>query len=144
MNYDGEWDAPTQVLIVPLWNWNLGLTHWVKTGSNVLIVPLWNWNPVFTVHVTVSLCSNCTFMELKSTNYPFERAAFKSSNCTFMELKWRAWTLSLTSSFVLIVPLWNWNIVEALGLLGSLWVLIVPLWNWNECCVRYLLTYSWF
>ena len=41
-------------------------------------------------------------------------------------------------SFVLIVPLWNWNEESRFGITVGLKVLIVPLWNWNKFC-RYML-----
>ena len=34
-------------------------------------------------------------------------------------------------SFVLIVPLWNWNKTGKYSLVIDKYVLIVPLWNWN-------------
>ena len=74
------------------------------------------------------------------------------SNRTFMELKSYCQSVILCTFFVLIVPLWNWNVytaeqmVEAISSnrtfmelkyvtfdffsFGTL-VLIVPLWNWN-------------
>ena len=33
---------------------------------------------------------------------------------------------------VLIVPLWNWNVVGSAGNKCAASVLIVPLWNWNK------------
>ena len=36
-----------------------------------------------------------------------------------------------TDGGVLIVPLWNWNVLSLLGNFQDREVLIVPLWNWN-------------
>ena len=35
------------------------------------------------------------------------------------------------STPVLIVPLWNWNIIAYYDIFKNYYVLIVPLWNWN-------------
>ena len=48
-----------------------------------------------------------------------------------MELKLCIGSIILSSSHVLIVPLWNWNWSNWFRLLLSESVLIVPLWNWN-------------
>ena len=51
--------------------------------------------------------SNRTFMELKYYQSPIEVIANLGSNRTFMELKWRSCIYFVTSSSVLIAPLWN-------------------------------------
>ena len=54
------------------------------------------------------------------------------SNRTFMELKYL--TIHETRKLVckvLIVPLWNWNLIDVGQRNALLDVLIVPLWNWN-------------
>ena len=54
-----------------------------------------------------------------------------------MELKFNRSLLWLSLIWVLIVPLWNWNIIGTM--IDGKWyqqVLIVPLWNWN------IVTYS--
>ena len=51
----------------------------MKHHGDVLIVPLWNWNLANTLAVPAgNSCSNCTFMELKwlRTNPAFSAAAF--------------------------------------------------------------------
>ena len=74
-------------------------------------------------------------------------------NRTFMELKLNITSRSLVCSRVLIVPLWNWNVIGSFSCdyaqgfnrtfmeLKYYWhtyfakglnVLIVPLWNWNK------------
>ena len=40
-------------------------TLFMMTLSNVLIVPLWNWNIASSPFENSKVCSNCTFMELK-------------------------------------------------------------------------------
>ena len=98
-----------RVLIVPLWNWNYWNPNPAQKYRGVLIVPLWNWN-LRSIHLHYTLlCSNRTFMELKS---PY---------CRFL----------ITSEGVLIVPLWNWNSSTSLAAEDYCTVLIVPLWNWN-------------
>ena len=54
-----------QVLIVPLWNWNMTMVHEIMHGMKVLIVPLWNWNSSTINGYDKSFGSNRTFMELK-------------------------------------------------------------------------------
>ena len=78
--------SSSQVLIVPLWNWNYKALSVVNLLNLVLIVPLWNWN-VGVVHVVVIKKSfNRTFMELK---FPIisNLSIVISFNRTFMELK---------------------------------------------------------
>ena len=133
------------VLIVPLWNWNVGgstgkYDHWC-----VLIVPLWNWN--------------------RSAWNPSGNRGSRS-NRTFMELKW--WTHNCDNLLfhVLIVPLWNWNMADVLSRMFSFFcsnrtfmelksktrnktettmtVLIVPLWNWNRWSARPHREADWF
>ncbi len=33
-----------QLLIEPMWNWNVGNKSNVLTGKSLLIEPMWNWN----------------------------------------------------------------------------------------------------
>ena len=55
------------VLIVPLWNWNICRRSKSLKYSQVLIVPLWNWNFIKKDGMIVARDSfNRTFMELKS------------------------------------------------------------------------------
>ena len=77
-----------EVLIVPLWNWNLVTVIITVYLFCVLIVPLWNWNPV-----------PCSSSPITCT----------SLNRTFMELKPVSAKFLGTGALVLIVPLWNWN-----------------------------------
>ena len=51
-------------------------------------------------------------MELKLTKQIEKTAGTLSSNCTFMELKYKQIIITSQIRFVLIVPLWNWNISE--------------------------------
>ena len=99
----------SDVLIVPLWNWNWTTTEEFRTAFGVLIVPLWNWNYSRKFNVSMNTCLNRTFMELKRLY------------------------VSLINSVnaVLIVPLWNWNMQGHWQHLRPKVVLIVPLWNWN-------------
>ena len=53
------------------------------------------------------ICSNCTFMELKSLKEKEEKEKADSSNCTFMELKLHPHDEVMAQTQVLIVPLWN-------------------------------------
>ena len=125
------------VLIVPLWNWNKAMEKKteVKACSNrtfmelksynrcggyhqgcVLIVPLWNWNyrAVASPRYTEGR-SNRTFMELK-WSCSIAKADMKwGSNRTFMELKLLRTTPDALFRVVLIVPLWNWNIIITSG-----------------------------
>ena len=57
--------------------------------SNVLIVPLWNWNQSAPNNFKSAYDgSNCTFMELKYVRKTCKEIERKyGSNCTFMELK---------------------------------------------------------
>ena len=119
------------VLIAPLWNWNGSAVNHFTHQLPVLIAPLWNWNEIeMNVSSTSIICSNRTFMELKSS----------------------VTILILAAHNVLIAPLWNWNF--GISNTGSFWigsnrtfmelkykeitdfalwvrVLIAPLWNWN-------------
>ena len=55
----------TEVLIVPLWNWNTPNAAATAAASLVLIVPLWNWNASAADGVAILAGFNRTFMELK-------------------------------------------------------------------------------
>ncbi len=55
-----------------------------------------------------------------------------SFNRTFMELKSMQVHKALACETVLIVPLWNWNVVDSDQEFELHPVLIVPLWNWNS------------
>ena len=98
----------------------------------VLIVPLWNWNGGRPSYFCLGCCSNRTFMELKLTKAFQYGFGMPSSNRTFMELKldWFYWCH--VRLYVLIVPLWNWNLVKNVFQYTPSRVLIVPLWNWNN------------
>ena len=124
---------PPMVLIVPLWNWNriffnsedkrfessnrtfMELKYIdiddVFSTSDVLIVPLWNWNTCKGCTKLAILSSNRTFMELKSVRH-LRRWRCARSNRTFMELKLHCKRNIRQSARVLIVPLWNWNLVS--------------------------------
>ena len=142
------------VLIVPLWNWNFTTTSGNKKDLRVLIVPLWNWNIFVPVLPELFLDSiNCTVVELKHCKVANVMFNMQSINCTVVELKLRLLYFRLEILFVLIVPLWNWNMLRSkVNLRMSKCinctvvelkrvpcpfptappaVLIVPLWNWN-------------
>ena len=55
----------TDVLIVPLWNWNYVSAVNLQPADKVLIVPLWNWNSATVLLVSRKDGFNRTFMELK-------------------------------------------------------------------------------
>ena len=79
-------------------------------------------------------CFNRTFMELKCT---IARQEIVPDSVLIVPLwNWNVvWTSDKTSdSFVLIVPLWNWNHDQQQKRQPLRCVLIVPLWNWN-CCL---------
>ena len=121
-----------EVLIEPLWNWNLLKPCIGDGGTIVLIEPLWNWNKKW---------------------WWKNRWWWKSLNRTFMELKLSRNTRWSDAAEVLIEPLWNWNTVPwslygfwnmslnrtfmELKHENLLWnvpccpALIEPLWNWN-------------
>ena len=122
--------------------------------SNVLIVPLWNWNSVLTKALRTCRSFNCTFMELKSGKNGGPSMARNGFNCTFMELKfsWVLIQLEICSSFnctfmelkfmidIRSISCNNSFNCTFMELKFSLpWtkcmnkgVLIVPLWNWNS------------
>ena len=52
-------------------------------------------------------------------------------NCTVVELKRNFARQMIGRQKVLIVPLWNWNIIAYYDIFKNYYVLIVPLWNWN-------------
>ena len=102
--------------------------------SYVLIVPLWNWNSSRRPSANWSMCSNCTFMELK---YVEHRGSQGEASVLIVPL-WN-WNSALRDyqsrpAAVLIVPLWNWNFSTVVAELHNKFVLIVPLWNWNFGC----------
>ena len=49
-----------------------------------------------------------------------------------MELKSSYHFSYVSCCYVLIAPLWNWNIQGTEGIQGDIRVLIAPLWNWNR------------
>ena len=56
----------SEVLIVPLWNWNKQVKDEYTFERAVLIVPLWNWNAALELsQLAFAESSNRTFMELK-------------------------------------------------------------------------------
>ena len=80
------------VRIAPYWNWNFhGQNHqlWL---SNVRIAPYWNWNLTSLKQSVISVCSNCTLLELKLLVDITAVPASLGSNCTLLELKlwWRS------------------------------------------------------
>ena len=120
--------------------------------TEVLIVPLWNWNRQTTPQPVGMAGFNRTFMELKLILFLHRDLASFSFNRTFMELKFPDGLSGLDGSGVLIVPLWNWNSVirywrssrrrfnrtfmelkssNTYVVGNGRVVLIVPLWNWN-------------
>ena len=132
------------------------ITYTLNLRSQVLIVPLWNWNSVQILQVILEFRFNRTFMELKWLQGPLSMLRRDSFNRTFMELKCSNLMRLARRLTVLIVPLWNWNNNLALRYnldeacfnrtfmelkyyskgwqgLGNI-VLIVPLWNWNAWC----------
>ena len=103
--------------------------------------------------------SNRTFMELKLFTEHQPRFRRLGSNRTFMELK-LTWLINTKDNyFVLIVPLWNWNMLfgallgkgtessnrtfmelkfrKSIRIICCKLVLIVPLWNWNYIFLHY-------
>ena len=91
-------------------------------------------------------------MELKFVISEDENGKTLRFNRTFMELKSSKAAAMRSKVGVLIVPLWNWNDIKAIGEGGlhcfnrtfmelkyikvypsnmEVFVLIVPLWNWN-------------
>ena len=72
-------------------------------------------------------CSNRTFMELKLPYGMHTNVTEYSSNRTFMELKPRSWSLLLWVNLRS-----NRTLMELKHVRGGVaYVLIVPLWNWN-------------
>ena len=55
----------SEVLIVPLWNWNNSTALYEEKSEGVLIVPLWNWNKQEKDGRLQQYGFNRTFMELK-------------------------------------------------------------------------------
>ena len=100
------------VLIVPLWNWNLGSLS-SRLPSKVLIVPLWNWNLFrgllkrYAVYVLIVPLWNWNLAVIELW------ANERCSNRTFMELKYEIVESVQIKLYVLIVPLWNWNLDAA-------------------------------
>ena len=78
------------------------------------------------------MSSNRTFMELKSKEWRKRNREKYRSNRTFMELKLLSDNVVTYLFMVLIVPLWNWNILGLVRTQRFNSVLIVPLWNWNK------------
>ena len=58
-------------------------------------------------YLTLKICSNRTFMELKCASLKADFGRLPSSNRTFMELKWRSLEQEDYRHKVLIAPLWN-------------------------------------
>ena len=100
-----------RVLIVPLWNWNDEENLILSGCWIVLIVPLWNWNDDTCSWAKDIRSFNRTFMELKWKKPLFTRLRSLSFNRTFMELKYQTKCINKHLNNVLIVPLWNWNMI---------------------------------
>ena len=58
-----------------------------STILNVLIVPLWNWNLSLRINIQENKSFNRTFMELKFLSQQQEDYQYTCFNRTFMELK---------------------------------------------------------
>ena len=87
---------------------------WLSDRADVLIVPLWNWNvPPKARNRACFWGFNRTFMELKLTDFSVNSYVFICFNRTFMELKWQNLLYCFAFPQVLIVPLWNWNLMIA-------------------------------
>ena len=134
-NWNGQKEAKESsvksVLIVPLWNWNY-LNHstkrWVGSFNRTFMELKSKWTPANSssiycfnrtfMELKLTLCFyycyylfcfNRTFMELKSHTITSPCRLTSSFNRTFMELKFEFPLYIHLRSFVLIVPLWNWN-----------------------------------
>ena len=81
-----------------------------EPAEDVLIAPLWNWNlRISVVPLAGMMRSNRTFMELKYVELQQGADVRSSSNRTFMELKLTSAFAPANAALVLIAPLWNWN-----------------------------------
>ena len=76
----------------------------------VSIAPLWNWKSQSRMPVSLSICFNRTFMELKGCPAAICGRGCQGFNRTFMELKGRWYTSRSRLSPVSIAPLWNWKV----------------------------------
>ena len=85
---------------------------------------------------------NRTFMELKLILLLVLLLYHFTFNRTFMELKLARNTERTFAKILLIVPLWNWNMVIDIVFLPFFSLLIVPLWNWNGNRLRRMWGYS--
>ena len=100
--------------------------------QTVLIVPLWNWNAsVPNGSWSAADGINCTVVELKLAYCDSVHHVVYCINCTVVELKLLLIVFHYWTQFVLIVPLWNWNLGGYGAPVLDTFVLIVPLWNWN-------------
>ena len=98
----------------------------------LLIEPLWNWNARFDNALSFAAFTfNRTTMELKHMSDRAWRANRVAFNRTTMELKHDNVVVSHVPFFLLIEPLWNWNMSSNVFLTIRSVLLIEPLWNWN-------------
>ena len=104
-----------------------------KNNNNVLLVPLWNWNlSISWMNTLTCRCFTRTFMELKLPSYVDYSCQQGSFTRTFMELKVivrtvRFRTILTFYSYLYGIETWDKDHVTESGIP----VLLVPLWNWN-------------
>ena len=114
---------------------------------------MWNWNQLPWRRINLTGTFNRTNVELKFKRFLIVSVSGQPFNRTNVELKffWIALFMSLALAFnrtnvelklildrkngfydfLLIVPMWNWNMPAKLEKVLVIILLIVPMWNWN-------------
>ena len=123
------------ILIAPMWDWNYHRCCQILVlASSILIAPMWDWNKNSETIVSDEvLNSNCTNVGLKLPICNLLKHCINAnSNCTNVGLKWKIiFNYNKYFIFILIAPMWDWNVpVRPHGHFFYL-ILIAPMWDWN-------------
>ena len=120
------------ILIAPMWDWNVVRYALHPAHFLILIAPMWDWNTnFFRFRDRIRMYSNCTNVGLKFLALLDAHLEACDSNCTNVGLKYARRLKTPFLLFILIAPMWDWNQVWKAK--AQVWkaILIAPMWDWN-------------
>ena len=121
------------VFCVPIWDWNHAFNKNLLTKIKVFCVPIWDWNCNYlNTKSKLLICFLCTYMGLKRLWQNLINPALTMFFVYLygIETGGMAMSTAITKS-VFCVPIWDWNISQALLYSTHLPVFCVPIWDWN-------------